>query len=225
MKKLYILLFLTTSIFPVGEKVPFFLLKRLLPDNPIIVEAGAQFGEDTSWMSEMWPKGIIHAFEPLPASFEKLERNTKKYKNVYRHQLALSNKAEKASFYVDGHSGGASSLLRPTDSINKTYFHADLNNPISVECITLDNWAKKNNINKIDFLWLDMEGNELRALQASTEILKTVKIIYTEVNLQEFWHGCVQYKDLKKWLEGNGFKEIWSDIVPKWHGNVLFVKD
>jgi hypothetical protein len=70
-----------------------------------------------------------------------------------------------------------------------------------------------------------MEGNELRALQAGTEMLKTVTAIYTEINLQPFWEGCVLYEDLKRWLEEHGFKEIWVDIIPTWHGNALFVKN
>ena len=56
------------------------------------------------------------------------------------------------------------------------------------------------------------------------EILKHVTAIYAEVNLQRFWEGCVMYEELKKWMLEHGFDEIWQDIVPNWHGNVLFVR-
>jgi len=31
------------------------------------------------------------------------------------------------------------------------------------------------------------------------------------------------YDELKAWLEEHGFTEIWKDIQPHWHGNVLFM--
>ena len=199
--------------------VPFDVLKRILPANPIILEAGGHIGEDTVWMSEMWPDGQVHSFEPLPISMEKLKSAVSNCNNVKLYQLALSSKKGTMPFYV---ADGASSLNRPTDIINQNHFHADLEHPTYVEVTTLDTWAKENNISRIDFMWLDLEGNELEALKGGLEILKTVKLIYTEVNLQPLWHNIPLYPDVKKWFEEQGFVEIWSDFMPGWNGNVLF---
>jgi hypothetical protein len=68
-----------------------------------------------------------------------------------------------------------------------------------------------------------MEGNELNALKGARTILKTVKVIYTEVNLQKFWTDCVMYEELTQWLASQGFEKVWEDIAPNWHGNALFV--
>lgn len=210
------------TLFAVGEKIPFHLIHRILPEDPIIVEAGAQFGEDTSWMAEFWTNGKIHAFEPVPSSYKQLQLNVDEFSNVSTYPLALSNEIGVKPLYL---AGGASSLLRPKESFNNDYFHSDLDHPIEVQCTTLDQWAKDLGIQRIDFLWLDMEGNELRMLQASPQILKQVKLIYTEVNLQPFWENCVQYHELKNWLESQGFAEIWKDLVPSWHGNALFISN
>ena len=195
-------------------------MKRILPDAPIIVEAGAQFGEDSQWMSQLWPQGTIYAFEPSPESFPALQKVAEQYHNVVAIHQALSNIKGEFPFYL---SGGASSLLCPTNSFNADYFHADVDHPIMVPVITLDEWALHNNVNNIDFLWLDMEGNELNALQGSIDVLRNVKLIYTEVNLQHFWNNCAMYDDVKSWMSDHGFIEIWSYIVPHWHGNVLFL--
>lgn len=203
-----------------GEPVPFALLQKMLPENPIILEAGAQFGEDTSWMSQLWSRGTIYAFEPSPVSFMELEKVAAQSHNIIPIPLALSDKKGSFSFYL---AGGASSLLKPQDHFNTDYFHSDLDHPITVQTITLDEWAEKNNVDTIDFMWLDMEGNELNALKGSLSLLKKVKLIYTEVNLQRFWHGCVMYEEIKAWLAEQGFMEIWQYIVPDWHGNVLFI--
>ena len=203
-----------------GNRVPFELLKKLLPENPIILEAGAHIGKDTKWMSETWPKGTLHAFEPFQQFYNQLIKVAETHSNIKCYPFALSLQEGSANFYV---AGGASSLLKPTDAFNNAYFKADLKNPSTVTCIKLDNWANQYNITKIDFMWLDMEGNELNALKAGTETLKKTHLIYIEVNLQNFWHECVQYTEMKQWLENKGFKEIWKDIAPNWHGNILFL--
>lgn len=216
----FIFLVIQNNINAIGEAVPWHLLKRILPFNPVIVEAGAQFGEDSQWMSEFWPQGKIYSFEPSPESFVHLQKIATQSHNIQAIQLALSNIPGKFSFYL---AGGASSLLKPQDSFNADYFHSDVDHPISVEVTTLDIWAQENNIPIIDFLWLDMEGNELNALKGASHSLKNVKLIYTEVNLQRFWQNCVMYDELTTWMNDHGFVEIWSDIVPNWHGNVLFM--
>jgi FkbM family methyltransferase len=223
-KKLYVvLLFLVTQTnitYTLGEAVPYALLKKILPANPIIIEAGAQFGEDTQWMSAFWPQGTIYAFEPSPVSFPSVQDVAANNNNVFAQQLALSNIKGEFAFYL---AGGASSLLKPTESFNNDYFHSDLEHPIIVPVTTLDEWAYDHNISTIDFMWLDMEGNELNALQGALNSLKNVKLIYTEVNLQRFWENCVMYDELTAWMNEHGFIEIWSDIQPHWHGNVLFM--
>jgi FkbM family methyltransferase len=219
-QRIWICILLTETLYARGEKVPFHLISRILPENPIIVEAGAQFGEDTLWMAELWPNGVIYAFEPVPEAYQLLTQHVAQLPHVHPFPLALTNTIGETPMYL---AGGASSVLRPTASFNNVYFHADLTRPIYVPCTTLDQWASSQSIKKIDFLWLDMEGNELRMLQASPSMLKQVKLIYTEVNLQPFWEGCVQHDELRGWLESQGFVQIWEDITPAWHGNALFV--
>lgn len=216
-----LLFFVAFSVCEGAEQAPIDLLVRLLPPHPVILEAGANDGTDTKWMSELWAEGTIHSFEPYPEIYKRLKVVAEGHSNIHIYPLALSNRPGKASFYL---SGGASSLLKHAEPFNRDYFHADLNHPIEVECITIDEWARNCNIASIDFMWLDMEGNELQALNGALDILKKVKVIYTEVNLQRFWEECASYSTLKSWLEDHGFIEIWSDITPDWHGNVLFVR-
>ena len=67
------------------------LLKKLLPADPIIVEAGAFDGKDSKKMCQEWPNGIIHSFEPVPEIFALLGENTQDCPNIKRYPYALSN--------------------------------------------------------------------------------------------------------------------------------------
>ena len=80
-----------------GKK--FQLIKELIKKNdPLIIEIGAHFGEDTLRLLETFPNAEIHCFEPDPrnhAIFEKLVNND----HVKLYNFALSDKEGEAKFF------------------------------------------------------------------------------------------------------------------------------
>jgi FkbM family methyltransferase len=205
----------------------FDVFENWLPD-PIIFEAGGHNGEDTVIFSKRFPNGKIISFEPNPTAFEKLLKATSDSSNVYAHNLAVNNKNGFATFYVchgphgtDPIYDGASSLLEPSNSMKIHY----MGPRIEVPCVILDDWCKENSIDHIDFMWLDIEGSELAVLKSSPEILKTVKVIYTETNFYKFRKGTALFKDLKTFLTKSGFKLVVHWYTPKIQGNAIFAKN
>lgn len=206
-------------------------IQQYIPEKPIIVEAGAFDGHETQRMLAVWPKATIHAFEPIPAVFKRLEDNTKHLPNVHRYQIALSDTTGNFPLYVSekpdrpGIPSQASSLRMPKERL----LHSPIQFPytINVPTITLDNWAQKYRIPHVDLLWLDMQGYELNALTAAHTILKNVSAIYTEVGFIENYVGQAQYPEVKRWLEHAGFILIGGDFSEnptKFYGNALFIK-
>ncbi len=203
--------------------IPKSYIAQFLPSNPIILEAGAHIGRDTIKMAKEWPHATIHAFEPVPHLFEELKKNTTTVSNVHCYNVALSNQSGSATFYQSGgRSTATSSLLAPKEYLKEhptTTFEK-----IIVPTITLDDWAKCNRIIQVDFMWLDMQGAELLALQAGIDLLKTVKAIYCEVSFQERYENNPLAHTIKAWLAQQGFMSIKEDIQNKPWGNVLFIK-
>ncbi len=202
-----------------------------LPQNPIIVEAGAFQGHDSLRMAAQWPQGTIHAFEPVPELFHKLQAATAAQPNIHCHNLALSNHDGPALFYVSekpnkpGVPSQAGSLFKPKERLK----HSPILFPSTIEVngITLDSWAHKNNIDRVDCLWLDMQGNELNVLKSAPRILKTVSVIYTEVSFIESYEKMPQMPEVKSWIEAQGFEEIGRDFENQtdwFFGNILFIK-
>jgi len=196
---------------------------QFLPENPIILEAGAHKGKDTVEMAMLWPMGVIHAFEPVPHLFKLLENNTRNLKNVHCYQLALGDTKGNETLYISsGASDGSSSLLPPKELLNNfptVYFDKEL----PLHTITLDEWAREYGVTKIDFMWLDLQGMELMVLKSGLNLLKTVSAIYTEVSSTEIYEGQTLYSDLKDWLLSNGFK-IEREEVENGSGNVFFIR-
>jgi FkbM family methyltransferase len=195
--------------------------------NPIIVEAGAYRGEDTVEMAEAWSDlGItIHAFEPLPHIHTALKQWCAPYGNIHTHPYALSDTNSYKTMYISsGRSDASSSLLRPKEHL-ENYPDVYFNHTLEVPTVTLDAWAEQNHIDRIDFLWLDLQGYESNMLKASPNILKTVKIILTEVQLCEAYSGCELYPSYKQWLDEQGFEIVRENFLGSVkEGNVLFVR-
>jgi FkbM family methyltransferase len=207
-----------------GE-IPIKFIARFLPADPVILEAGAHIGTDTLKMAKYWPHSIIHAFEPVPAVLEELVGRIASFTNVFCYPLALSNTSGETKLFVSGgESNGSSSLLPPKEHLN-IHPSVSFDEKISVKTITMDDWARVNNIQKVDFLWLDLQGVELKVLKSGTELLKSVKVIYTEVSLVENYEGGELYSDLRKWLEFKGFRVVREELPWVDMGNVLFVRN
>lgn len=217
-----------------AEKVPVGnitkkLIASFLPKNPVVVEAGAYDGADSLEMAKLWPKGMIHAFEPIPDVFQRLEQRTRRQGNIVRYPYALGNKTEKNIMYVSYASyqkeaAASSSLLVPKDHL-QAYTHISFPETIEVEILTFDDWAAKYNISHVDLLWLDMQGSELDMLRASSQMLSTVKVIFTEVSHREMYEGIPLYEEVKEWLETQGFVAIMQDNIDPKMNNVLFVRE
>jgi FkbM family methyltransferase len=192
---------------------------QYLPNNPIIIEAGAHKGRDTIEMAQRWPLGHIHTFEPIPELFEQLVEKTKQYPNITCYNYALSDHSGSAPLYRgQKRLSAASSLLHPLH-------YSEQFDPILVNLITLDEWAIKHHITHVDCMWLDLQGAELAALTGATTILKTVRAIHSEANLVERYKGSPLYPELKSWLEHREFTLIAESFYKETWGNILAIKN
>lgn len=196
------------------------IIRPFLPEDPILLEAGSHGGQDSVALAKSWPKGTLLAFEPVQKFVEYTQKSLIDHKinNARVMPYALSPINGRQTFYYSNTIGAASSLL-PNNGL------CDYQDTvIEVECVNLDDWARKNNINHIDFMWLDIEGSELHVLKSCPTILKTVQVIITEVNFKEFRKDSTQCIDLCNFLTKNGFHlyKIWGS--PTWQGTALFIR-
>ncbi|MBI5345788.1 MAG: FkbM family methyltransferase [Chlamydiae bacterium] len=159
-------------------------------------------------------------FEPNPEGFEKLTKSTLGLSNVFCYNIALNNANGKAILNVCCDENKTSSLLEPSEMIKDDY----KGTKVEVSGVVLDDWCKEKKVDHLDFMCLNLEGMELLALESSPKILKTVKVIYTKTNFQEFRKGMVQYADLKTFLEKAGFKLLSHWYEENFQGIAIFVK-
>lgn len=200
------------------------IIAEYLPDDPRIVEAGAYNGTDTLKMARFWPNGYVYAFEPVPYLFVQLQQTVADQKNISCYQSALSDTSGTEQMFMSQPPYSASSSLYEPQEYLEEHPEARFE-VIEVETTTLDDWAQQQGIERIDFLWFDMQGAELRALQGAVNVLRHVKAIKTEVNLTERYRGMPLYRDVRRWLEAYGFKVAIEALHRGHWGNVLFVRE
>lgn len=210
------------------------LLPMYLGKNPVIVEAGAFNGSDTLRLKKLFPEGVIHAFEPVPFLYECLVKKTKGVNGILTYAYALSNINETALMWVAHKKNKpdtpsqASSLRAPLGRLKDTAMQYPYT--IHVPTITLDDWANKYGIKRVDFLWLDIQGMELAVLQAAPTVMKDVSVVLIEVAFQEGYKEEPLSKEVCAWMDGQGFDPVACDFdsakeqVGVFFGNILFVK-
>ena len=195
-----------------------------LTDSPVILEAGACDGSDTVTFAKYWPNATIHAFEPVPELFAEAERRTSHLPQVKRYPMALSERTGPATMHVSegGNRGDSSSLLAPAEHLEE-YPDITFARSINVQTVTIDDWVRIEGIDRIDFMWLDMQGMELPTLKTAGPVLGTTKAICMEVARKELYAGCAMYDEIVSWMRGQGLSPV-IDRVTFSSGNILFLR-
>jgi FkbM family methyltransferase len=209
----------------IDENISLKVIRKYLKAHSNIIDCGAHDGRDSIRLQKQL-NATIFSFEPVPRLFEILKKNTEINKRIIPYNIALSDEIGYSKFYVSsGETDASSSLLKPSAHL-QDHPSVIFEEVIQVKTDTLDVWAKTNKIERIDMLWLDMQGFEMQMLKASPNILSTVKVIHTEVSTKNTYQKVHQYLEYKNFLNENGF-EVKLEAIPNgWDmGNVLFVRN
>lgn len=152
------------------------MLYRLVKNNDVIFDIGANIGWYSIHLSKKLIGAKIYSFEPIPETFSKLKKNIElnSIKNISLVNIPLSNKVQNLTFYYSPSATGASSSVNISEE----------NDIKKLDCVTdtIDYFVTNNRIEKIDFIKCDVEGSELFVFQGGMESIKRHSpIIFTEM--------------------------------------------
>ena len=155
-----------------------------IKEGDIVVDAGANIGGFTLQAAKKVGKnGRVITFEPNERNMKILQMNCKanNFDNVIFCKKGLWSKKETLEFF-ESHRKGEHSLIHNDEQHDKFNLSST-----KIEVDTLDNLLKEMNINKVDFLKMDIEGAEFHAIKGATNsILKQDNIkVLIEIHLAD----------------------------------------
>ena len=161
-----------------------------------IFDVGANRGEYTSAILELYPRSRIFSFEPSRETFRLLEAEFATMSQVFKLNYGLGCKAQSQLLYKESQYARIASLT-PLDVIDPDYTE-------KVVIRTLDEVVSEYTIGEIDLLKIDVEGHELDVIKGAQNTLSLRKIkclqfelggssIDTNTTLKDIYEVLSQY--------------------------------
>lgn len=144
---------------------------KYIPVGGTVVDAGASLGDHTATYAKLvGPEGLVAAFEPNPLPYQALRLNFHGVNQVIGFPWGLSDREERASIEHEENVGA--SKLTPADGTDPG---------TTVHCLTLD--EVMDFTKRLDFIHLDCEGYEVKALRGALNLIRTHRpVIVCEIN-------------------------------------------
>jgi FkbM family methyltransferase len=148
-----------------------------------IFDVGGNLGHYSRALAQCFgSKATIYAFEPSPKTFDQFIKNTSDIDTIKASNLGFSDREEKSSLYMD-HELSTLASVYPR---NLTHHEKIISQVEEIKLTTIDRFCEENKIDQIDFLKLDIEGHELRALNGAHRMIENDKIDF----IQFEFGGC-----------------------------------
>lgn len=143
----------------------------------------------------------------LEAMDNKVTEMKKKMPHVQIYHCVVNDEDDKELEFKITNNGQSSSLL-DLGSHLKHHPQVHVVGTKKYKTKRLDTFIKENNIpiENLNFLNLDIQGMELKAMKSMGEHINKFDYIYTEVNTEYVYKNCALLKDIDQYLSKFGFK-------------------
>tara|TARA_B110000483_G_scaffold83316_1_gene103422 strand:- start:1158 stop:1640 length:483 start_codon:yes stop_codon:yes gene_type:complete len=149
----------------------------MLNKNDCVLDIGANIGAHTIVIAKLVTEGMVYAFEPDNSNYKKLNTNIalNGFNNVKIVKSGIFHKPDYLDFFsskTHGNFDGNKSLHK--SSLTCMGLSNDEIQSCKIEVTSIDIFVEKEKI-KPDFIKIDIEGNELKALKGMTNTIKKYK--------------------------------------------------
>ena len=168
------------------------IFKKKIKPNMTVIDVGAHKGYFSFFTARLMKgTGKIYAIEPEPRNCFWIKKGilANGYKNINIHRIALSNLNGKTLLYKGKKSGHHS--IKRNMGLGSTV----------IETKKLDDLLNENNIQKLDFLKIDVEGAEVEVLEGAQHTLNQADLKIT-IDL----HKRIDREKLYNILHSNNFR-------------------
>ncbi len=197
---------------------------------PLVIEIGANSGQDTLRILDFFTRADVLCFEPDPRAI-KSWRATVTSPRADLFPLAIGQECGETTFYQSqGLPPGATeedfpegwdlsgSIIAPK---NHTIIHpwSDFTSGIRVRVETLDSVATKFLAGQrevrfpVGLIWADVQGAERQLIAGARRTLEATQYFYTEYSNDELYEGQPRLDELEKLLPNFRVARLWANDV------------
>ena len=185
------------------------IFSHFIKKRDTVIDCGANIGYYTNFFRAIVGRyGHVHAFEPVPSTFNSLKRNILEYskiKNYTINMTGLYKDESRMNIYIPDSISGHASLNKH----NKTWEANKIEN-IEINLISLDTYVEKKQIEKVNFIKIDIEGTEIDALNGSKLTIQKYKPrLHLEVNSELIKNSKHSVEELYELLTELDYKTIY----------------
>jgi FkbM family methyltransferase len=197
-----------TNVFLENGSELFFIEHILKPyfekvQDAVIFDVGANIGNYSLMLLNHIPGAGVYSFEPVKETFTQLENNVGNKAKVFNigfgdskgHSTLYNSANTKVSEITTTHKEILIDVFKVEDELIAIDFEVD----------KIDNFCIANNIKRLNFLKIDVEGNELQVLKGAANMLANNSIefiqfefnshnIYSRVFLRDFYLLLMDFK-------------------------------
>ena len=202
-----------------------------------ILDVGSCEGEDSLRYLTAFPQSRVFAFEPFPDNARKIKalipgELSERFRLI---EAAISDEDGEADLHLSSgqppsksqddrwdYGNKSSSLLAPAELMQRFHPWLQFKKKIRIPTLRLDSFAKQAGLNHVDFIHMDIQGAELKALQGAANLLKKTGLIWIEVADEMIYSGQPKAADINSLLTGFGFSLLLS-CVENGFGDHLYV--
>lgn len=171
--------------------------RQIIGKKGVVWDIGANFGLFSfgliPWLDSSSRFDLFEANPQLQIPLQASRSLQDKMERVHLHPYGVGRSEGKLHFQIDRKNLGASYV---SDS-----------GGMEISVISLDDFFKKNSIEKVDFMKLDVEGYEYEVLEGAADLLKDRKIavIHCEISQENQKRRGRTTSDLSQLMKGYGY--------------------
>lgn len=197
-----------------------FIQNHIVPKG--VIHIGAHEGQELTLYEAMGFEQILF-IEANPEVFARLCGIIGDRPGVGFVQCAVTDYDGKATLHTMS-MDQSSSLLEPKEHL-KLYPMIEKTGEIQVDCRTLDSLMDECAINPANFnyLHMDIQGAELKALKGASKLLPHLEAITCEINFVEMYKGCPMASDIDAYLGDRHIHRVAQIGCEQW-GDGFYVK-
>ncbi len=172
------------------------------PENPLIIDIGANVGFAALRFLHLFPKAVIHSFEPMPFMLAQMHKRRSEYPQAEWHVH------EAGVWKEDGELELFTTDRDDFTTVSGLVRLEDMSRRVKVRVVALEGFMKDNGIGHVDLLKLDCEGAEYGILyNLSDEAFAGIRNIAMET------HDTEEGKtgDMVSFLKGKGYEVYFEE--------------